>query len=207
MGLVNRLLPANPGIQVSTLLSGSLSTPSAKGAFVESGYYESIATSTLASSNSTISFASIPSTFKHLELRMFFSGTSTSDVYPYVRFNSDSSTSNYTRNVVYSTETTTGGNGTGFGTYPGFTAGYLSKDVTTYPSLVIVFVNEYLNTNKKKIAQSIYMNESNSSGLVGKGSTQWNQYTAISSIDVVASTGTFSAGSSVALYGIRGATI
>ena len=34
MSLPSRLLGANPSIQVSTLLSGSLTTPSAKGTFV-----------------------------------------------------------------------------------------------------------------------------------------------------------------------------
>jgi hypothetical protein len=44
MSLPSRLLGANPSIQVSTLLSGSLTTPSAKSAFIPPGDFESIAT-------------------------------------------------------------------------------------------------------------------------------------------------------------------
>jgi len=70
MSLPARLLGANPSIQVSTLLSGSLTTPSAKGAFEPPGDFQSIATVSVGSGGTgSISFTSIPSTFKHLQVR------------------------------------------------------------------------------------------------------------------------------------------
>lgn len=80
MSLPSRLLGANPSIQVSTLLSGSLTTPSAKSAFVPETSFQSIASTTLTSNQSTITFDSIPSTFTHLQVRgIIFSNNSVGD--------------------------------------------------------------------------------------------------------------------------------
>ena len=79
MSLPSRLLGANPSIQVSTLLSGSLTTPSAKQTFVSSSY-ESIATVYLSDAGaSTVDFTNIPQTFAHLELRYSASSDRTSN--------------------------------------------------------------------------------------------------------------------------------
>lgn len=79
MSLPARLLGANPSIQVSTLLSGSLSTPSAKGAKVPefgdfSDAYETIATFTATSTTNQIQFSSIPQTYRHLHFRIVARG-------------------------------------------------------------------------------------------------------------------------------------
>jgi hypothetical protein len=180
---------------VASGISGHLSNP---------GGYESIASFTTTTSTSDVTFTSIPQTYKHLELRVFLSSTSATDVQSYVTLNGDSSANNYTRNIFAATETAVQGNSTDFGSYTGWTSMYMSKDSTTYPSVGIHFFNEYANTNKKKIMQSFYGNESNASGIFAKTSSQWNQYTAISTIKFAASSGTFAAGSVLALYGLRG---
>lgn len=89
MSLPSRLLGANPSIQVSSLLSGSLSTPSAKLPFDESAY-EFINGYFLAADTATLTFSSIPSTYKSLIIRST-GRTTGGQTDTYVRFNSDSS--------------------------------------------------------------------------------------------------------------------
>lgn len=95
MSLPARLLGANPSIQVSTLLSGSLSTPSAKQTFIPPTDYQSLGT-LLLSGSATTEFANIPQTFHHLQLRGTLMTGSTASLV--VQFNNDTN-SNYQRNT------------------------------------------------------------------------------------------------------------
>jgi hypothetical protein len=66
VSLATRLLSANPGAQVTTALTGALTTPGAKGAF-QSATFEGIASYTVTGSSvSSYTFTSIPQTYKHL---------------------------------------------------------------------------------------------------------------------------------------------
>lgn len=75
MSLPARLLGANPSIQVSTLLSGSLSTPSAKGQFTPVGDMILIQSVTTTGTQTSVTFSSIPQTYSHLYL--YYSGRGT----------------------------------------------------------------------------------------------------------------------------------
>ena len=68
---------------------------------LETNSYESIATVSLGSSQSTIAFSSIPSTFKHLQLRLFLKddrGLNRDSVK--LTFNGDTA-SNYTEHALF----------------------------------------------------------------------------------------------------------
>jgi hypothetical protein len=93
MSLPSRLLGANPSIQVSTLLSGSLSTPSAKGAFVIPGSYYQLGGIFPASNASEYEVTSIPSTYQHLMVKVQVKTTkSDGDTNFGMRFNGDTAT-------------------------------------------------------------------------------------------------------------------
>jgi hypothetical protein len=207
MSLPSRLLGANPSIQVSTLLSGSLSTPSAKGAFVETGIYESIASFT-GTGQSTITFSSIPTTFQHLQVRMItrLSSSSTTDVY--MRFNGNSS-------AVYNEGhiRAAAGNST--------VAGYNIADSTYFTALqstgtgsttdlfgvAIIDIFNYNRSNAHKAIRSVYGNchPTTSNGQVRYHGGLFASQTAITSIVFTDSNaGNFLTGSQISLYGIRG---
>lgn len=100
MSLPARLLGANPSIQVSTLLSGSLSTPSAKGAKLTeladlTIAYDVIGTSYASSTVDTVTFSSIPSTYKALEIRIYGGGISGSTSSIKMNVNGDTTSTNY----------------------------------------------------------------------------------------------------------------
>ena len=91
---LKKLLQANPSIQVSTLLSGSLSTPSAKQPFDETTF-ELIQSQSM-SGSAILTFSSIPQTYTHLHFRAVFNeGSGTPQVYMKVNGTSGNNYSAY----------------------------------------------------------------------------------------------------------------
>ena len=208
MSLPSRLLGANPSIQVSTLLSGSLSTPSAKLAFSENDYFQ-IATS-FNPGTSVVTFNSIPTDYKFLELRTYHKDAR-SPVYSgiTVRFNNDSGASSY---AYYSPQvdsrvgapfdsSTTASNSLAV---PG-----PGSSASTYYGSSVWKIFDYQSTTKKKVVtwQGGYVGFSDGSseqGIVTAGSGQWINTAAITRIDVNTSSGNFGSLSRISLYGIKG---
>ena len=164
--------------------------------------YESIATQTFSSSASSVTFNSIPSTYKHLQIR--FSANINAVAGANFRFNGDAG-SNY-RNIYFlgsgSTVTATGGGadtqvyGSVYGQgYDGgssiFTAG-------------VIDILDYADTNKNKVVRSIIGVDRNGSGAIQLLTGGWFNTAAINSISFVAESVNIGANSTVALYGIKG---
>lgn len=165
------------------------------------GSYESIATTTVgAGGSSTITFSSIPSTYKHLQIRiMNLSSSAESDIR--MRFNSDSS-SNYSQHAIY-------GSGSGTpGAYGTVNSNYASAGLTggaTYPSVSIIDILDYENTNKFKTTRTLSGDDTNGAGFVFYYSGNWRNTNAITSITLTHfQSVNFNQYSSFALYGIKG---
>ena len=174
------------------------------------GSYDSIATTTLSSSQNVIEFASIPSTYSHLQVRV--SGRSTGPYsYSsfYLRYNSDS-TNAYTYHSLF-------GDGATFNGYGRGLAGDLlavAQNITGANAAannfgsVIVDILEYKNTNKYKVTRSLGGYDNNGSGSpvgsISFNSSLWNNTAAITNIKCYTD-GDFAANTKVALYGIKGA--
>ena len=98
LGLQRILLPS---AQVSTLTAGSITLPSARGQFDGTAPYtdafESINSSTLGSDTTSISFSSIPSTYRYLQLRGNIRLERSADTAGelIIRFNNDATAGNY----------------------------------------------------------------------------------------------------------------
>lgn len=161
--------------------------------------YESIATVTVGSGGNTyITFSSIPSTYKHLQIRWSaLNSSAMTDVY--ARFNSDSG-SNYSFHQVYGDGSSTAAGG--FANQSAFYCGIGGN--TTSPSVGVVDLLEYQNTNIYKTGRSLAGIDLNGSGYVQFKSGGWRNTAAISTIDIYATTGTFNQNSKFALYGIKG---
>lgn len=164
--------------------------------------YESIATVTLGSAASSISFSSIPSTYKHLQVRLFLKGSLTDvGIDCFTSFNSDTTSTNYYSHYL-------GGNGSGtfqgananryFGAMPG-------TNSTNVFSGVIMDILDYANTNKYTTGRLIYGYDMNGSGYVTMQSVLWKNTAAVNAISITSATGgNFQTYSQAALYGIRG---
>ena len=185
---------------ISGLLSG--------GVAASTNSYESIATVTVGSGGtSTISFSSIPSTFKHLQIRAL-SRTNRADTNDFLtmRFNSDSG-SNYAYHSLYGNGSTAGANDTGTSTgtpWSAMTAGN-SAGASMFGAQVWD-VLDYQNTNKYKTVRVLSGTDQN--GINGRlyfMSNLWQSTSAISTVTITSTYGTaLQEYSSFALYGIKG---
>jgi hypothetical protein len=210
MSLPSRLLGANPSIQVSTLLSGSLSTPSAKSPFIIPTDFESIATAVGTGSSATITFDSIPSTYKHLQLRVMArdlgAGTSTLNA-TFIRLNNNTS-SNYTWHSFQGNGTALSQEGYGYGGTGG--NGYMNAitaaggNTAGIMGVGIIDILDYASVSKLKTVTTFTGTDQNGSGRVAVGSILFNSTSAISRIDIQGSQGSFTTSSVFSLYGLKG---
>lgn len=163
--------------------------------------FESIATITVGSGGSSyIEFTSIPSTYKHLQVR--FLAQTTGGVYvPNMTFNGDTG-SNYSYHRL-------GGYGTGTFADAGASQTSMQMGLLSATSNVftggIIDVLDYANVNKYKTVRSLGGFDENGGGFILMTSGNWRSTSAVSSLRLTPSTSVFQQYSSFALYGITGA--
>jgi hypothetical protein len=161
--------------------------------------YESIATASPVGVGS-VSFSSIPSTFKHLQIRFSIIGTGSQRLG--VQANGDTGGTNYAFHVLT-------GNGTsvfsdGSGNYSQLSIMYYGRTIALMPTVGIFDLMDYASTTKNKTSRSITGVEDNSvgTGYIELESSLWKSTAAVNSLTFLANSGTFTG--SVALYGIKG---
>jgi hypothetical protein len=173
--------------------------------FAPSGAYDSIATTTLSSSANTVTFSSIPATYKHLQIRMFARDSRTATLNnASFRVNGDTAT-NYSAHALY-------GDGASVGSFAAPAqnlayAGTISSASATASAfgVSILDVLDYTNTNKYKTFRALTGFDSNGAGSSRLFSGLWMSTSAITSITFTPeSSGDFVQYSSFALYGIKG---
>jgi hypothetical protein len=162
--------------------------------------YESIASFT-PTSGSSISFNSISSNYKHLQIRINTICTSSAALL--TTFNSDTG-SNYAMHGLFGTGSAIAVNGSA-GTTNIQTLGQYAGTVTTYPNVVIIDIEDYASTSKYKTLRSYGGFDKNTSGSeVDLVSGLWMNTAAITSITFALSGGSYSSGTTISLYGIKG---
>ena len=172
--------------------------------------FESIETVTVGSGGSaTITFSSIPATYKHLQVRCIARSTySGSGDGIQVQFNSDTSLSgtNYAYHLLIGTGSSVVAAANS--SYPYIVAG----DTTGGTSASGMFgtnifdILDYANTNKYKTLRTLNGNDQNGSGSVRLISGLWRSVSAITRIDFnLLNGGNYAEYSQFALYGIKGA--
>ena len=163
--------------------------------------YESISTVTVgAGGSSSISFSSIPSTYKHLQIR--FSANNASNQNIFLRFNGDTTGANYTRHYLY-------GDGSSAASGGNVSDGQLSIGYTSLAANVfgagIVDILNYASTSINKTIRSLAGYDQNGSGLVVLYSGVWSKTPeAITSISIYSTSSNINQYSHFALYGIKG---
>jgi hypothetical protein len=168
--------------------------------------YESISTVTVSSSVGSISFTSIPSTYKHLQIRALQKSDFTSTgltLEAYIALNSDTTSTNYKGHYLY-------GNGTGANAgvssfQSGIEYGFTSRTnpASTFNNAVIDIL-DYQNTNKYKTLRSLSGGDGNGAGAVGLWSSVWMNTNAVTTITLLPYSSNWTQYSSFALYGIKG---
>jgi hypothetical protein len=173
--------------------------------------YESIATVNVGSGgSSSISFSSIPSTYKHLQIRYTARSTvaNVNDGYTSVRFNGDSTNGNYYFYHILQSDGASlfsGGGGTNAIIYTGVTAG--NSAATNVFGSGVIDILDYTSTSKNKVTRTLSGMDNNGAGKISLASGFWFNTAAVTSITLGANAfgNNFMEFSSFALYGIRGA--
>lgn len=179
---------------------------------ISSTAFESIATSEVGSGGaSSVTFSSIPSTYKHLQIRGSFI-PATNDYSAVLRVNGDSSSSSY---IAHSLGGTYSDNSTAYS--PSSIRVLYTQDATNSltPASCIIDILDYQSTNKKKTFRIVAGIDSNTNAYGSRvvlASGLWNSTSTISSITLYAAVGgygtdltsTFRQYSHFALYGIKG---
>lgn len=181
-----------------------------QGQFISYSAFESIATVTVgAGGSSSVTISSIPSTYTHLQLRVF---AQTNRVtygrdYVFLRFNGDTGT-NYAWHQMTGDGSTTVSSGNAsqnqgiFAEIGTSTGGAFGVGITD--------ILDYANTSKYKTARTLGGGDHSGTiggfgGTVTPTSSLWQSTSAISSLTLYPSSGTaFTQYSSFALYGIKG---
>lgn len=166
--------------------------------------FESIATATGTGSSGTITFSSIPSTFKHLQIRFHGRTTRTTNLEGYsIRFNGDSS-ANYVYHTLYGDGTTPVAEGITAST--GGIIGWTATDfyASNIMGVSITDVLDYTSTTKNKVSRSFTGFDTNGAGREGITSSLWLSTAAITSISLVTNSGfNWTTSTTIALYGIK----
>lgn len=172
--------------------------------FGPSGAYDSIATTTVgAGGAASVTFSSIPSTYTHLQLRLFGRSTgSNTQSYVKLEFNGDTTGSNY-----YSHYIQADGSTVAVGPNASISIHYDIAGANANTSVfgaIIFDVLDYTNTSKNTTTRALGGVDNNGSGRMNLTSGLWLNTNAVTSITLTPFSGSFAQYTSAALYGIKG---
>jgi hypothetical protein len=162
--------------------------------------FESIATVTANGSSSALTFTSIPSTYKHLQIRGIANDAFRSNLR--MTFNSDTG-ANYSFHMLY-------GNGSAATVAAGSSANYIdyvgkAESTTSVYGASIIDIHDYASTTKNKTSRTFFGYDFNGGGWSALSSGLWMSTSAITSITITDPNGNYTSGSVFSLYGIKGA--
>jgi hypothetical protein len=170
--------------------------------------FESISTVYLSSgSQSTIDFTSIPSTYKHLQLRLYYiCSTSPGTVRLKVGTSGSISSTSYSYHDFKSNGTTP----TGYVAAPNNVEAYILLDSqNTGTNVGVIDFLDYSNTNKATALKSFFGSQKLSTGgtenHIGFSRIAWVNTATITNIQFYTQSGSFNQYSHFALYGLKGA--
>lgn len=171
--------------------------------------FESIATATGTGSSNTITFSSIPSTYKHLQIRGFYRDTYTgldTSFALFVHFNGDTSDLYNAHRLQGDGSSVSAVNDSRSGKFPIWYAGYSTQTYTQVGGVMIMDIHDYASTTKNKTVRTL--SGVNDNGLGSNGvalqSALYRSTNAINSITLTADGTAFATNTVYSLYGIKG---
>ena len=151
---------------------------------------------------STVSFTNIPSTYSHLQVRVFAQSARANTIdYFNMRINSDTG-SNYYAHLLYGNGSSASAYATGTDSKLDFSQWVASSSTSIFGSAVID-VLDYANTNKYKTVRCLNGYDANGSGITQLASGLWMNTNAITGISFYFSNANVAQYSQFALYGVK----
>ena len=149
-------------------------------------------------SSGTITFSSIPSTYKHLQIRIAASNNSGSTVTIVPNFNGDTA-SNYSAHWLSGNGSSVSSSGSSSNTIQGMV---MIADGSSAVSPMILDILDYADTNKYKTMRSMFGYMASPYQIIRLHSANWRNTAAITSISLVAAAGSYTSNSRFSLYGV-----
>ena len=144
-----------------------------------------------------VTFTSIPSTYKHLQIRCTVLMSASDNDYR-MQINSDTG-SNYSRHYLLGDGSSA--SAAGAANQSMFIVGYNAASYTNSTASIIDIL-DYTNTSKYKTARALAGVDKNGGGYMFLLSGSWRNTNAITSLKIYPAAGTFNQYTSIALYGI-----
>ena len=170
--------------------------------FAPSGAYDSISTGVGTGSNTEITFSSIPSTYKHLQVRGIANATNVGESIN-IRLNGDSA-SNYTRHRLIGDGSTASAVGTVSNNQVTFLGNAGLPTVSNTYGVFVIDILDYTDTNKYTTMKVLSGQDSNGSGGVEFTSGLWLNTAAVTSLSLRINSSSYTTATQFALYGIKG---
>jgi hypothetical protein len=173
------------------------------------GAFESIATVTASGGETSLSFTSIPATFKHLQIRGLSKDATNSgnnSISNTINFNGDTGT-NYTLHRILGSASAVSVTGLASRSNITVESSSIGSATANLFAVSLVDIQDYASTTKYKTVKNFAGSDSNGVGTtnnVALSSSVWMNTNAITTILITAAGGSFSASSTFALYGIKG---
>jgi hypothetical protein len=186
------------------ILGGTIGSYAASLASTNS--FESIATYSLSSATSSVTFSSIPTTYKHLQIRTMLLNVNLQNNYA-VNINGDFS-ANYATHQNQGNGSATARTST-VSAITSSTLFGLTEPSSLYPFVSIIDILDYQSTTKTKSIRGLSGQDGNGTGTatnwrIQQSSGLWYGTAAITSVTLSVPSRTMGQYSSIALYGIKG---
>ena len=182
---------------------GPLSAASASATPADLAGFESISTVTVGSPVSSITFSSIPSTYKHLQIRYIARDTFAASL-DYTSFKMNGASTGYSWHWLQ-------GNGATVSVPSATSASFIQAGVVTYASALantfaagVLDILDYADANKYKTMRLLNGADLNGSGRAILASGLYQSTTAVTSLSFHSAGTAYATNSSFALYGIKG---
>jgi len=164
--------------------------------------FELIATAFGTGSSGTITFSSIPATYKHLEIRYAVKNTTTGTRDLAFRLNGIT-TSSYNCHQLLGTGTSTSSDVTGASNTIRIPSGLADSATANIVSPGVIQIMDYASTSKNTTLRGLY-GQTGGVNRVGIFSGALFDTQAITSVSAIISSGQFTTSSRISLYGIKG---
>jgi hypothetical protein len=170
------------------------------------GAYELISTQVLASAAASVTFSSIPQTYKHLQLRFSVHTTTASADNFGMNLTLNASSTGYARHVLYGDGSSVGSFGatseSNIQLYRVVSGGTLDGGARFGAGVVDVL--DYASSSKNTTIRSLHGATNLASNFVNLQSGLWVNTSAVTSTTLTSASGDFTANSRFSIYGIKG---
>ena len=168
------------------------------------GAYDALATVTLSASAASITFAGIPTGYKHLQIRgIGRAANSVTDENLVIQLNNDTGT-NYNLHNLYGTGAATGANSGANASVSYFARVSGASSTANIFGVAVADILDYADTNKFKTIRSLSGHDQNGSGYITLMSGAWRSTSAVTTITIKNdAAANIAAGSSFALFGVK----